>query len=65
VKILALNGTYRPSQTTTRLARNALAGAAFLFTSQNPNTTFIQAPGQTTLQAPSGSLTFEMVTLKP
>jgi len=35
------------------------------FTSQNPNTTFIQAPGQTTIQAPSGSLTFEMVTIKP
>ena len=35
------------------------------FTSQNPNTTFIQTPDQTTIQAPSGSLTFEMVTIKP
>ena len=30
MKILALNGTYRPSQTTTRLARSALDGAASL-----------------------------------
>ncbi len=32
---------------------------------QTANTTFIQALGQTTIQAPSGSLKFEMLTIKP
>ncbi|MDZ7696968.1 MAG: PQQ-binding-like beta-propeller repeat protein [Deltaproteobacteria bacterium] len=31
---------------------------------QTANTTFIQAPGQTTIQAPSGSLKFQMLTIK-
>jgi len=35
------------------------------FTSQTPNTTFIQAPGQTSIQAPSGSLKFQMIKILP
>ena len=32
---------------------------------QTSNTTFIQGINQTTIQAPNGSLIFEMLTIKP
>jgi len=64
--ILVKEGTYPESislgSTKTLLVKG---GYDSKYEQQTANTTFIQAPGQTTIQAPSGSLTFQMLTIKP
>jgi len=64
--ILVKQGTYAESislgNTKTLLIKG---GYNSTYDQQTANTTFIQAPVQTSIQAPSGTLTFQMLTIKP
>jgi hypothetical protein len=64
--ILVKQGTY-PESISLESGKTLLVkgGHNSTYDQQTANTTFIQGLGQTTIQAPSGSLKFEMLTIKP
>ena len=64
--ILVKQGNY-PESLSLGTAKTVTVKGGFdsAYDQQIANTTFIQAPGQTTIQAPSGSLKFEMLTIRP
>jgi len=64
--ILVKQGTY-PESISLGTAKTILVKGGYnsTYDQQTANKTFIQAPGQTTIQAPSGALTFQMITIKP
>jgi hypothetical protein len=64
--ILVKQGTY-PESISLGSAKTLLVkgGHNSAYDQQTANTTFIQGLGQTTIKAPSGSLKFEMLTIKP
>jgi len=64
--ILVKQGTYAES-ISLGSAKTLLIKGGYnsTYDQQTADTTFIQQPGRTTVQAPGGSLTFQMVTIRP
>ena len=64
--ILVKQGTY-PESIRLEISKTLLVKGGYnsSYDQQEANATFIQGVGQTTIQAPRGSLKFEMLTIKP
>lgn len=65
-EILVRQGTYEESiSLTSGKSLVVKGGYDAAYSQQTPNTTFIRGLGQTSIQAPSGSLKFQMISIRP